>query len=31
MFNPTPAMAGWFGYPLELNDRLRLIRDAVPV
>ena len=28
MFNPTPAMAGWFGYPLELNDRLRLIRDA---
>lgn len=28
MFDPTPAMAGWFGYPLELNDRLRLIRDA---
>ena len=28
MFNPTPAMAGWFGYPLELSDRLRLIRDA---
>ena len=28
MFNPTPAIAGWFGYPLELFDRLRLIRDA---
>lgn len=28
MFNPAPAMAGWFGYPLELEDRLRLIRDA---
>ena len=28
MFNPTPAMAGWFGYPLELDDRLRLIRQA---
>ena len=28
MFDPTPAMAGWFGYPLELHDRLRLIRDA---
>jgi sugar phosphate isomerase/epimerase len=28
MFNPTPAMAGWFGYPLELDDRLRLIREA---
>jgi len=28
MFNATPAMAGWFGYPLELDDRLRLIRDA---
>lgn len=28
MFNPTPAMAGWFGYPLELCDRLRLIRAA---
>ena len=28
MFNPTPAMAGWFGYPLELHDRLRLIREA---
>lgn len=28
MFNSTPAMAGWFGYPLELNERLRLIRDA---
>ena len=28
MFNPTPAMAGWFGYPLELDDRLRLIRAA---
>lgn len=28
MFNPTPAMAGWFGYPLELDDRLRLIKAA---
>ena len=28
MYNATPAMAGWFGYPLELNDRLRLIREA---
>ena len=28
MFNPTPAMAGWFGYPLELDDRLRLIKGA---
>ncbi len=28
MFDPTPAMAGWFGYPLELTDRLRLISDA---
>ena len=28
MFNPTPAMAGWFGYPLELDDRLRLISEA---
>ena len=28
MFNPTPAMAGWFGYPLELEDRLRLIKGA---
>ena len=28
MFNPAPAMAGWFGYPLELDDRLRLIRAA---
>ena len=28
MFNPTPAMAGWFGYPLELDDRLRLIKEA---
>lgn len=28
MFNPTPAMAGWFGYPLELSDRLRLIKGA---
>lgn len=28
MFNPTPAMAGWFGYPLELDDRLRLISAA---
>ena len=28
MFNPTPAMAGWFGYPLELHDRLRLISEA---
>ncbi len=28
MFNPTPAIAGWFGYPLELDDRLRLIRQA---
>lgn len=28
MFNPTPAMAGWFGYPLELDDRLRLIKSA---
>lgn len=28
MFDPTPAMAGWFGYPLELDERLRLIREA---
>ena len=28
MFNETPAMAGWFGYPLELDTRLRLIREA---
>lgn len=28
MFDPTPAMAGWFGYPLELEDRLRLIKQA---
>ena len=28
MFDPTPAMAGWFGYPLELDDRLRLISEA---
>ena len=28
MFNTTPAMAGWFGYPLELDDRLRLIKGA---
>ena len=28
MFNSTPAIAGWFGYPLELSDRLRLIKDA---
>lgn len=28
MFNPIPAMAGWFGYPLELEDRLRLIKAA---
>ena len=28
MFNSTPAIAGWFGYPLELDDRLRLIRQA---
>ncbi|MCR5809294.1 MAG: sugar phosphate isomerase/epimerase [Clostridiales bacterium] len=28
MFDPTPAMAGWFGYPLELDDRLRLIKGA---
>ena len=28
MFNSTPAMAGWFGYPLELEDRLRLISEA---
>ena len=28
MFNPTPAMAGWFGYPLELDERLRLIKGA---
>ena len=28
MFNPTPAMAGWFGYPMELEDRLRLISEA---
>ena len=28
MFNKTPAMAGWFGYPLELEDRLRLISEA---
>lgn len=28
MFNPTPAMTGWFGYPLELYDRLRLIKGA---
>jgi sugar phosphate isomerase/epimerase len=28
MFNATPAMAGWFGYPLELSDRLRLIKEA---
>ena len=28
MFNPTPAIAGWFGYPLELDDRLRLIKNA---
>lgn len=28
MFNPTPAIAGWFGYPLELEDRLRLIKAA---
>ncbi len=28
MLNTTPAMAGWFGYPIELNDRLRLIRQA---
>ena len=28
MFNPTPAMAGWFGYPLELDTRLRLISEA---
>ncbi len=28
MLNKTPAMAGWFGYPLELEDRLRLIKGA---
>lgn len=28
MFDPTPAIAGWFGYPLELEDRLRLIKGA---
>ncbi len=28
MLNYTPAIAGWFGYPLELDDRLRLIKDA---
>ncbi|MBR0134948.1 MAG: sugar phosphate isomerase/epimerase [Clostridia bacterium] len=28
MLNKTPAMAGWFGYPLELDDRLRLISEA---
>lgn len=28
MFSSTPAMAGWFGYPLELEDRLRLIKGA---
>ena len=28
MFNPTPAIAGWFGYPMELEDRLRLIKAA---
>ncbi|MBO4847666.1 MAG: sugar phosphate isomerase/epimerase [Clostridia bacterium] len=28
MLNSTPAMAGWFGYPLELDERLRLISEA---
>ena len=28
MLNTAPAMAGWFGYPLELDDRLRLIKEA---
>ncbi len=28
MFNSMPAMAGWFGYPLELDVRLRLIKEA---
>ena len=28
MFNPTPAMAGWFGYPIEQADRFRLIKAA---
>ena len=28
MLNSTPAMAGWFGYPLELDDRLRMISAA---
>ena len=28
MFNPTSAMAGWFGCPMELDDRLRLIKAA---
>ena len=28
MLNTLPAMAGWFGYPLELEDRLRLIKGA---
>lgn len=28
MINRIPAMAGWFGFPLELEDRLRLIKQA---
>lgn len=28
MFSDIPAMAGWFGYPLELDTRLRLISEA---
>ena len=28
MLNYSPAIAGWFGYPLELEDRLRLIKGA---
>ena len=28
MFSSIPAMAGWFGYPIEQADRFRLIKAA---
>ncbi|MBO4385251.1 MAG: sugar phosphate isomerase/epimerase [Clostridia bacterium] len=28
MLNPSPSIAAWFGYPIEQEDRLRLIKAA---
>lgn len=28
MYNSAPAMAAWFGYPIELHERLRMIRQT---